>query len=275
MSMIKKGSKNIEYLLLAVFLSLLMLTYGNKIANDFGATGYITGDSPDSDSDGVPDVVDRCVGTLLETPTDIYGCPCEEGTGPGTGSECVSLGSRNPEEEQAVNYQSGLNFKAPFSFVVYGDSRTGNDIHTNIVSKIVKENPGFVVNTGDIVGDGTSWDEFLNIVNSIKDKYYVAIGNHEYDDGGGDGNFFETMRSLPKMDEHAKMNANPSTYFSTQEENIYLIVLNRAGDEDGNTHNLDGDKDQQNWLEEELKKANQLKKDGKIDFIFVFLHKPF
>jgi len=295
--MVKKGSRNIEYLLLAVFLSLLMLTYGNKLANDFGATGYsVDSNSVDTDKDSVPDDSDNCPGTTdnvavlerkldsmgeneWERYKDFVGCSCEQVFREGKlFDEClisfgISRGLVNPDGSEKD--KSGLNFKAPFSFVVYGDSRTGNDIHTNIVSKIVKENPGFVVNTGDIVGDGTSWDEFLNIVNSIKDKYYVAIGNHEYGDGGGDGNFFETMKSLPKMDEHAKMNANPSTYFSTQEENIYLIVLNRAGDKDGNAHNLDGDKDQQNWLEEELKKANQLKKDGKIDFIFVFLHKPF
>ena len=294
--MVKKGSRNIEYLLLAVFLSLLMLTYGNKLANDFGATGYTTSGLGDEDGDTVLDEFDKCLGTAKnvavleiklssmsedewERYKDFVGCPCEQVLRESKlFDEClisfdIRGGLVNPDGSEKD--KSGLNFKQPFSFVVYGDSRTGNDIHRNIVNQIIKENPSFVVNTGDIVGDGTSWNEFLSIVNSIKDKYYVAIGNHEYGDGGGDGNFFKSMESLPKMKEKAVMNGNPSTYFSVQEENIYLIVLNRAGDKDGNTHNLDGDKDQQNWLEEELKKANQLKKDDKVDFIFVFLHKPF
>ncbi len=70
--MVKKSSRNIEYLLLAVFLSLLMLTYGNKLANDFGATGYaVDGDVEEESGGTISGSIARPFGQVLGAETSV------------------------------------------------------------------------------------------------------------------------------------------------------------------------------------------------------------
>jgi len=42
----------------------------------------------------------------------------------------------------------------PFRFAVYGDTRDGHAVHRNIVAQIIKANPAFVLQTGDLVHSG-------------------------------------------------------------------------------------------------------------------------
>jgi len=72
----------------------------------------------------------------------------------------------------------------PFTFVAYGDSRTGHAVHSRLVDDYMNHNPAFIINAGDIVTDGRKPDEwpffFRSIEPALVDSvYYVAIGNHE------------------------------------------------------------------------------------------------
>ncbi len=77
----------------------------------------------------------------------------------------------------------------PFRFVFFGDNRSGDAAHQQIVDAILTE-PGvaFVLNTGDMVDDGEveeQWQRFFEIEGELMARLPVfpTIGNHEEDDG--------------------------------------------------------------------------------------------
>ena len=74
-----------------------------------------------------------------------------------------------------------------FRFAVFGDTRTNREPHRAVVAQIVDAVPDFVINTGDLVGDGcdmTQWDEFFEIEAPLLRiaPYYPVLGNHDDDD---------------------------------------------------------------------------------------------
>ena len=77
---------------------------------------------------------------------------------------------------------------ASFQFVAYGDTRTRHDVHRKVVEAILKNSvPDFVVQTGDMVADGSDsslWPTFFDIEKQLLRKvaYFPALGNHERND---------------------------------------------------------------------------------------------
>src|SRR5687768_229909 len=55
---------------------------------------------------------------------------------------------------------------APFSFVVFGDSRSQAGPHLRVIERIRREVPDFILGTGDMVDSGANsaqWQEFFEI----------------------------------------------------------------------------------------------------------------
>ncbi len=79
----------------------------------------------------------------------------------------------------------------PLTFLVYGDDRTDDAAHASVVHAMVSVPSDFLVNTGDMVADGASaenWQKFFDIEQPLlRERTLVpAIGNHElYDDASG------------------------------------------------------------------------------------------
>ena len=74
----------------------------------------------------------------------------------------------------------------PFTFVVYGDTRSNHKIHRKIVSLASKENPKLIINTGDLVSNGLEiddWEIFFDVNRELMrgTPYYPVLGNHEKD----------------------------------------------------------------------------------------------
>jgi len=72
----------------------------------------------------------------------------------------------------------------PFTFVVYGDTRSNHDVHRACVRKIEELNPAFVINTGDLVSNGENmddWNVFFDICGPMMATipYFPVLGNHE------------------------------------------------------------------------------------------------
>jgi len=72
---------------------------------------------------------------------------------------------------------------APFSFVVYGDTRTHYDRHELVARQMAQEDVSFVVHVGDLIENPTKgeWDAFFSsgaelLLNKI---FFSVIGNHE------------------------------------------------------------------------------------------------
>ncbi|MBN2016026.1 metallophosphoesterase [Candidatus Dojkabacteria bacterium] len=136
--------------------------------------------------------------------------------------------------------------------VVYGDSRSGHEIHRKIIAEIQKKKPIAVFHTGDLVNNGedlTDWNIFNDITLDLRNTtdFYPALGNHEKNAY----RYYENFE-LP----------NNEQWYSVEFDNIHFIVL------DTNT-NLDIDSEQYSWLENDLKK----KEDG-IEFTAVIFHHP-
>ncbi len=83
-----------------------------------------------------------------------------------------------------VAFETAPSDSRPFSFVVFGDTRSRHDVHRRIVDLILRERPSFVIHTGDLVGNGDvagDWDRFFEIEHDLLSTtaFYPVLGNHE------------------------------------------------------------------------------------------------
>jgi acid phosphatase type 7 len=74
--------------------------------------------------------------------------------------------------------------RAPFAFVVYGDTRSNDQAHAAVVRAIGRESFDFLVNTGDFVaagGERAQWHDFFRIeADLLRDHcVFACVGNHE------------------------------------------------------------------------------------------------
>jgi predicted phosphodiesterase len=74
--------------------------------------------------------------------------------------------------------------RAPFAFVVYGDTRSNDEAHAAVVTAIQKEAFELLVNTGDFVvagGERPLWRQFFAIEKDLLRDHcvFACIGNHE------------------------------------------------------------------------------------------------
>ncbi len=161
---------------------------------------------------------------------------------------------------------------APFKFVVLGDTRSRHKIHAKIVDGIIKKDPLFVINTGDMVGDGkimSDWETFFKVNRELMGNtpYYPVLGNHE-----GDSPYYYDFFSLPNNERYYSFNVGDAIFIILDSEGENISDLNYIPNENGEEfwqRNF-GEyfEIQKKWLESVL----ELNKD--VGFIFVFQHKP-
>ena len=161
----------------------------------------------------------------------------------------------------------------PFRFAVLGDTRTRHDFHQKIVNRIIDEKPLFIVNTGDLVSNGNSMDDWEHFFR-INDKlirhvpYFPVLGNHEQDSENY-YNFF----SLP---------GNERYYFFSVGDALF-IILDMEGPDYNTPEYLEGEnvnafwtniskkyfEEEKEWLE------NILTLNDDAGYIYVFFHPTF
>ena len=143
-------------------------------------------------------------------------------------------------------------------FDVYGDTRSYEKKHKEVVVAMAKTTPDFVINTGDLVEKGNyekDWIKFFWALEPLAPytAYYPSLGNHEYNNifyyrafdlpnGGGDYN-----RRWYSFD-------YGSVHFTIIDSNI--------------SPNDTAFKTQINWLKNDLSSTNKV-------FKIVFFHHPF
>jgi 3',5'-cyclic AMP phosphodiesterase CpdA len=146
----------------------------------------------------------------------------------------------------------------PFQFVVYGDTRTRDDVHRKVVEAIDKyASPDFIVQTGDMVADGSDsslWPAFFSIEQPLlrKTAYFPSLGNHERNDSY----FYQLFGDRP--------------YYSFNWGNAHFSVL------DSDLPNVAPSAsardtfwgEETHWLEEDLQRAQN------SEFRFVVAHHP-
>lgn len=141
---------------------------------------------------------------------------------------------------------------SPFRFVVYGDTRNGHAMHRKIVALIMKQDPAFVLQTGDLVAVGRDpalWAIYDEITAPIRSKVtiYPARGNHDVGGTGYEAHVPASIMSCIKL------------YYSFDHEGCHFISLDTESPYNKGTP-------QYTWLENDLKAAKGAR------HIFVMLH---
>jgi hypothetical protein len=152
---------------------------------------------------------------------------------------------------------------APFSFVVFGDSRSNAGSHARVVERVRREVPDFILGTGDMVDNGSKEDEwqlFFDIERELfrENVMFPSLGNHDRQGRGRTADNFRTYFALPEN------SPDPERYYAFTYSNARFLVL------DSNAYAF-ALTDQTAWIEQQLQQARL---DPSIKYIFVSMHHP-
>jgi hypothetical protein len=152
---------------------------------------------------------------------------------------------------------------APFSFVVFGDSRSTSSSHTRVVERVRREVPDFILGTGDMVDNGSredEWQTFFDIERDLlrENVMFPSLGNHDRQGRGRTADNFRKYFSLPEN------SPDPERYYAFTYSNARFLVL------DSNAYAF-ALTDQTAWIEQQLQQARL---NPAIKFIFITMHHP-
>jgi len=142
--------------------------------------------------------------------------------------------------------------RAPFSFAVYGDCRTGHENHTDVIRVMRSTGPSFYLCTGDLVDSGASvpdWQTFFGIISPFANDtpYWPSIGNHDTPNRNYLGYF-----SLPGNER----------WYSFDYGTAHFVALDTTDD-------ITAGSAQNDWLRSDLERAG-----ATAEWKFVFFHYP-
>ncbi len=122
-------------------------------------------------------------------------------------------------------------------FAVFGDNRTGGDVHRQLVEGLVMEAPDFVLNTGDMVGQSneSEWQTFFDIEHPLlaTTPLYPVMGNHEHDYGDD-----ERFAQLFPLGDDKLFSGR---VYALDYGSVHIAALDSNGDLDAQSRWLDGD----------------------------------
>ena len=148
-------------------------------------------------------------------------------------------------------FKTAVKSTSPFSFAVYGDSRSGPDKHAATCNGIIAHRPNLIIHTGDIVSTGTvyeQWEEHhftpaKEMMASI--PFFPSLGNHERN-----ADHYYKFFSLPGNER----------WYSFAFGNALFVALDSNGE-------FQPESEQTRWLEQTLATSNATWK-------FVYFHHP-
>ena len=125
---------------------------------------------------------------------------------------------------KAYRFRTAPEGLAEFTFAVYGDSRSAHAVHKKIIDALVKMQPRFIINTGDLVANGNSandWRRFFAMAAPLTGStpYLAVPGNHE-------GNSANLFRLFPPAGEEP----TGREWFAYTYGGVRVIVLNSTRD---------------------------------------------
>ena len=171
----------------------------------------------------------------------------------------VAMGGRRVEGEFATAPKAG----APFSFIVFGDSRDSSGGHQRVVDRIRDEVPDFLLGTGDMVNEGEDeqdWQAFFDTERELlrENVLYPSLGNHDRQGRGRTADNFRKFFALPEN------SPDPERYYAFTYASGRFLIL------DSNAHSF-ALTDQTEWIERQLQAARL---DPQIRHVFVTMHHP-
>ena len=156
-------------------------------------------------------------------------------------------------QEVSQNITKVKSLEPPYQFAVLGDSRDGDRVYKQLLTRILGRRPGFIIHVGDMIAQPgeKEWKHFFEISKEIDIPFFPVVGNHEV---AGTFRGEEIYRKQFKLPEG-------KTYYSFQAGEGLFVVLNS---ERGGGKIID---DQWTWL-------SSLLSSSKGRFKMVFLHRP-
>lgn len=151
-----------------------------------------------------------------------------------------------------------------FSFVVFGDSRSNANAHMNVVERVRREVPDFILGTGDMVNEGSvesDWQIFFDVERELlrENVMFPSLGNHDREPRPArSATNYRKYFSLPEN------SPQPERYYAFTYGNARFLVL------DSNSYSF-ALTDETSWLETQLRSARG---DDQIRHIFVSMHHP-
>lgn len=151
----------------------------------------------------------------------------------------------------------------PFSFVLFGDTRTDLAAHSQLASAIKAEGVDFYINSGDLVSDGSNesnWGPFFEAEGELMAEIamFPVVGNHDEDNGNLD--IYERLFAPPTE------SSGKESYYAFSYGNTRFIVIDNKASQ---TWSLNLDLTQKNWALAEMDAAAA---DPQIEHAFVMLH---
>lgn len=144
-----------------------------------------------------------------------------------------------------------------FSFVVIGDTRSGDDIYRKIVSLAMERKPDFIMNTGDMIvkpGNKEQWANFWELSKPITVPYFLTVGNHDAHP--------KVPSSQKTYKQEVDLPGNELYYAFVAGNSLFVVLDSNLADEE---KKITGE--QFKWLESVFVNSTQKHK-------FVFLHHP-
>ncbi len=178
----------------------------------------------------------------------------------------------NGTDEGKGKFKTFPNTNTSFKFAILGDTRSRHNIHSRIVNRIIEKHPLFIVNTGDLVGNGleiSDWEAFFKVNRELmrNTPYYPVLGNHEKDSP-----YYFDFFDLPNNERQYYFSVGDALFIFLDSEGEQLSKPNFVSDKNSDKFWQDAFEEhfvnQKNWLEKVL----DLHKEA--GFIFVFQHKP-
>jgi len=141
----------------------------------------------------------------------------------------------------------------PIQFAILGDSRDGEKVFTQLVQKILKREPRFIIHLGDMISrpNEKAWEGFFEISKAIDIPFFPVIGNHEAADTPQGEEIYRRQFILPEG----------KTYYAFQTGGALFVIL----DSEKGKRKILGD--QWSWLKDILSSSDTPLK-------MVFIHRP-
>jgi len=156
----------------------------------------------------------------------------------------------------------------PFSFAVAADNRYDfewlpSGCWKQVYEKVASEGPAFVINSGDLVLDGSQsdqWREFMDISEPwlAEVPLMPCLGNHDDGPGEGDGANYNKLFTLPR-----NSLTNTEDLYSFDYGNVHFVALSTETFEGGDIKFGD----QADWLAQDLAASDRMWK-------VVYFHRP-
>lgn len=163
------------------------------------------------------------------------------------------LSHAGPIREVSQSVERVKSIEPPIQFAILGDSRDGEKVFTQLIQKILKREPRFIIHLGDMISrpNEKEWKGFFEISKAIDIPFFPVVGNHEVADTTRGEEIYRKQFILPEE----------KTYYAFQTGGALFVILDS---EKGKRKITD---DQWLWLKDILSSSNAPLK-------MVFIHRP-